>query len=66
MNLQERCFIYRVSLDGWQTQFDMGAITLDSGSAEAYILNSYPSASIKYGGDVALVAPPRVTYNEFD
>ncbi len=59
--LPEKCFIYRVTVDNWETNFEIGAVALDSGSAESYILTSYPSATnIKPIGDCFLVAPPRI------
>jgi hypothetical protein len=57
--LPEKCFIYRVTIDNWETNFEIGAVALDSGSAQSYVLASYPSATdIKPIGDCYLVAPP--------
>jgi hypothetical protein len=60
-NLPEKCFIYRVTFDQYANEFEVGAVAMDSGSALSYVQASYPSASVRYGGDIILVAPPHPT-----
>jgi hypothetical protein len=59
--LPEKCFIYRITLDNWETNFEMGTIAMNSGSAEFNIMSHYPNAIIKPIGDCHLVAPPPPT-----
>lgn len=56
--LPEKCFIYKVTMDNWETNFEVGAVALDSGSAEHYIKSHFTTATIKPVGDCVLVAPP--------